>query len=148
MKKEMIRTVLTATLIGAAIAASVVAQSRPLVRAKIPFSFTVGNKTMPVGNYQIERSGNSGHLVLLRSEHGGAAFTLATGKQGRVEADKTKLVFRRYGDQYFLSQMWTKGDINGVSFPVTSAEKKLSNSNLARNLAINQEMETVTVDVD
>ncbi len=150
MQKKMIRTVLTGTLLVAAIAASALAQDRPLVRAKIPFKFAVGSKTMPSGNYTVTRPSSSSQLVLIRADNGSAAsYTLTRGKEGRSESGQTKLVFRRYGDQHFLAQMWTKGERAGIAFPVSSAEKRLSNGNLARNLAINQtEPETVTVVVD
>ncbi|MEP7271504.1 MAG: hypothetical protein ABI882_08355 [Acidobacteriota bacterium] len=143
----MTRTVLTVTLLVAAVATAGLAQSRTTMRAKIPFKFSVGSQLLPSGNYTVARPGGS--LVLIRADNGkGAAFTQSIGKQGRVESNQSKLVFRRYGDQYFLAQMWTKGEVSGLTFPVSSAEKKLSNSNLARNLAVNQEAETITVALD
>lgn len=40
-------------------------------------------------------------------------------------ANKTKLVFNRYGNQYFLSQIWVKGATLGRQLPKTSREKEV-----------------------
>jgi hypothetical protein len=135
MKKMMIRTLVTVTLVVSSVSILAVAQNRPLVRAKIPFGFTVANKQLPAGNYTISRTANSNQIVLIRSEKGGdAVYSLSNSRQASSVSGETKLVFRRYGDQYFLSQMWTKGDISGTTFPVSRAERKMlkSGGNLAK----------------
>jgi hypothetical protein len=46
--------------------------------------------------------------LLVRSEDGRAgALVLTNGMQVRQDQDQTKLVFHRYGAQYFLAQVWT-----------------------------------------
>jgi hypothetical protein len=44
--------------------------------------------------------------------------------------DKTKLIFHKYGDQYFLTQIWTPGNITGRQLLMTRLEREL-----AKNLA-------------
>jgi hypothetical protein len=58
---------------------------------------------------------------------------------------KTKLVFNRYGDQYFLSQIWEEGNLMATQLTKTSAERKAAKdarSNIARS---NGEPETVVI---
>jgi hypothetical protein len=40
-------------------------------------------------------------------------------------ADKTKLVFNQYGNQYFLSQIWVNGETRGRQLPKSSREKEV-----------------------
>ena len=46
--------------------------------------------------------------------------------QSLKPADKTKLVFNRYGNHYFLSEIWVNGATRGRQLPKTSREKELA----------------------
>ncbi len=135
MKNMMIRTLVTVSLVVASASILAIAQSRPLVRAKIPFGFTVANKQLPAGNYTISRTASSNQIVLIRADKGNdAVYSLSNNRHASKASGDTKLVFRRYGDQYFLAQMWTKGEIAGTTFPVSRAERKMlkGGGNLAK----------------
>jgi hypothetical protein len=47
------------------------------------------------------------------------------GVEARREQDQTKLVFHRYGDQYFLSQVWTAGESDVRELWKSRAEREL-----------------------
>src|SRR4030095_8731159 len=80
------------------------------VKANIPFDFTVANKTLPAGAYTVVPM-TTPNVLLIRHEDGRAAAIVITNPMpARQEQGQTKLVFRRYGDQYFLAQVWTEGD--------------------------------------
>jgi hypothetical protein len=40
----------------------------------------------------------------------------------------TKLVFHRYGDRYFLYQIWVAGEDRGRELPTTRVEKELASN--------------------
>jgi hypothetical protein len=40
-------------------------------------------------------------------------------------ADKGKLVFRRYADQYFLAEVWSAGDISGRQLMKSKQERAI-----------------------
>jgi hypothetical protein len=42
--------------------------------------------------------------------------------------ETTKLVFHRYGDQYFLAQIWTAGNDRGRELPRTEREREVAMS--------------------
>jgi hypothetical protein len=47
----------------------------------------------------------------------------------KIEApSQTKLVFRRYGDRYFLYQIWVEGNNRGRELPMTPLEKELASN--------------------
>jgi hypothetical protein len=123
---------LAVTLAGAAVYAN---PAGP-VRANIPFDFSVGNKTLPAGVYTFAPT-TTPALLLIRREDGRTGALIQTqGVQARREQAQTKLVFRRYGDHYFLAQLWTAGDSNGLELWKSRTERDLikSRSNyLAKN---------------
>ena len=43
-----------------------------------------------------------------------------------ADSKKTKLVFHRYGDQYFLAQIWTEGNNRGSELPKTEREPEVA----------------------
>jgi hypothetical protein len=138
------------SLLVAVAAVSVMAQVRARVTAQIPFAFSVANQTMPAGEYSIQSQAAANQSVLIRSNDSKAAvFALTQGKQGKRDSDKTKLVFRRYGNQYFLAQIWTKGDVMGTELPTSKSErqamKSLSDGRLAK---ADTQPEVITVVVD
>ena len=113
-------------LAGSAIAQTV------RVRANVPFNFTVGNKTLPAGMYSIRTIGDRGMTTLLVQAQDGhsSIMTNSNAAENLKPADKSKLVFNRYRDQYFLSEIWVAGVSRGHRLPKTSREKEL-----ARDLA-------------
>lgn len=150
MKTKTFRTIAMLGVFVAFGATSVLAQSSPRVTANIPFSFSVANHTMPAGKYSVERPGASRDLLLIRSrENNAVTFVMTQGATAKTYSDKTKLVFHRYGNEYFLAKMWTKGESSGTAFPLTRAERQIIKRLPGRNLAkqdIEPEMITIVVD--
>lgn len=109
------------------VAGSASAQSMR-VRANVPFNFTVGSKGLPVGTYDIQGISSSGsNTLLVRAQDGSASMIVSSNAAETVNgANKTKLVFNRYRDQYFLSEIWVEGATRGHQLPKTSREKELA----------------------
>ncbi len=79
-------------------------------RVNIPFDFTVGDTHLPAGVYMASPYAASGAIILIRSLDGKStvlANTVGVNAKGEVTP---KMVFRRYGNRYFLSQLWMEGD--------------------------------------
>jgi hypothetical protein len=53
-------------------------------------------------------------------------MTMSHGVISTAPSDRTKLVFRKYGDQYFLAQVWTAGESDGRELPRPRLEQKLA----------------------
>ena len=93
-------------------AVSVCAQSERSGVLNIKFNFIVGGKTLPAGEYTVEPNKTDSHNVwLVQSREGNASalFTTIPVSANQIQ-EETKLVFHKYGDQYFLSQIWTGGN--------------------------------------
>jgi hypothetical protein len=88
--------------------------------ATIPFGFTAGVTTMSAGTYSVERlSGSS--MFLVRGERG-SVFLRDQGWTRAEPGKGTRLVFHRFGDRYFLRQVWFEGT-KGYALPETREER-------------------------
>jgi len=112
----------------AALAASAKAQTGTGVRANIPFDFTVAGKRFAAGHYSITRANQtSGDLVLevnSLAEHS-RAFPITSPLYTRTARDQSVLIFHRYGDEYFLAQVWAAGSTIGRAFTKSRREREL-----------------------
>ncbi|HET6977018.1 MAG TPA: hypothetical protein VFI24_11885 [Pyrinomonadaceae bacterium] len=132
MKKVIAKGFVTAALlVTAIIVAGVSAQAQTLqyrLTANIPFDFTVTGKKLPAGTYWVKRAQEtSGDAVLQITTPDGHStvnrfsipiFTFNPKSEG-------ELVFHRYGDEYFLAEVWPAGGGTGRSFPKTRNEREL-----------------------
>jgi hypothetical protein len=120
--------------LGAALVAAVlVVLSVPVnaaeVRCNVPFSFQVGDATLPPGVYTVSTEQST--LFIRGANRGAFAIT------NRVEPKTytpAKLVFNRYGDEYILKQAWTGGS-SGRVLPQSRREKQLTETKRAAEAA-------------
>ena len=91
-------------LLAALVAQGVEARTASRLVVQIPFDFQVAGKTLPAGQYVIERSTLfSSEGLKLRSldkKHG--AFVLTSTVQSSLRQTDSRLVFNRYKERYFL----------------------------------------------
>ncbi|GAC1357189.1 MAG: hypothetical protein NVSMB3_03770 [Acidobacteriaceae bacterium] len=119
-----------------------VAQSPTLhLVARVPFAFRSGSTVMPAGEYHITRL--SDHILLLRGASQARSQIMAVSSAFSLkQPDHGKLVFHRYGNQYFLYQVWSGARADGFELPKSHSEKEMlraqnkpapSNSEIALN---------------
>jgi len=109
------------------VAGSAFAQNT-ILRANVPFSFKVNKETLPAGQYEVRTISSGGSHVLLinnRAAKTGEVFPTHAVIASHAQADKAKLVFKRYGDQYFLSQIWLDDSVTGRELPQNAREREL-----------------------
>jgi hypothetical protein len=93
------------------------AQTTHFLSVHIPFAFVAVDKSLPAGDYTVNVSADG--TVLIRSKdnlHALLALTQAIHSVG-VKMD-AKLVFYRFGEPYFLSEIWHGGTEGGERIPV------------------------------
>src|SRR6266576_260382 len=122
MKKRLF--VIAALLMFASIPATQVARADEPMLVNIPFAFVAGNATLPAGEYRVEKlNGNSAVLLIHCWDANAAALVITHAAQAKEPQSESKLVFNRYGNRYFLSQVWTAGSIRGRQLQVSPREK-------------------------
>jgi len=113
------------------------------IRVSIPFDFTVEKKILPAGNYEVRRINDEpmGLLIQNVNHRGDEAMFQTEPLDVRRIPNHSLLIFHRYGDSYFLSEVVTAGQETGEELRPTREERTLR-SEMAKN---NIEPETVTV---
>jgi len=138
MKKQGLRTFTMLSLVLMLTAISVAAQSARSKITNIPFDFIVGQKTLPAGEYTVEPNRRDfDNVWLIQSREGNASVLIATMTvRANQSQEETKLVFRKYGDQYFLSQIWTPGGNTGRELVMTRSERELAKNGIEREKVV------------
>ena len=104
MKKKMI-TLLAVAMFAMTLAfASVHAQSAGNLSVTIPFEFASAGKTLPAGDYYVRRTLNGARVIVrIESKDGSISiYTQTHVVQSRQIQDESKLVFNKYGQQFYL----------------------------------------------
>lgn len=120
------------------------AQKNSELVVNIPFNFTACKEQMPAGKYKVLpiTSANPRLLLVHGEDNRSAEIICAQDVQSSKPASGGKLIFNRYGGQYFLSQLWFAGDLTGLQ--VTKGDREEA---LLRELAPGKKSEKVTVKV-
>ncbi len=121
MRKKMLLSM--ATLSAMALMAVAPAFAQDTVDAKIPFAFNVGSKSLPAGDYQVRRLGNSIMAVQNADTHE-AAVALSMAASPKPISSEAVLEFHQYGDRYFLSEVRTQD--NGRTLTPSKLERQVA----------------------
>lgn len=91
-----------------------------MVKANIPFDFTVSDKVLPAGAYTI--SSLSPYAIQVRNANGHVA-ELSIVRDDDKRSTTPVLVFQRYGNQYFLHEILATNALN-VAVPRSKREQR------------------------
>jgi hypothetical protein len=120
------------TIASLATCAGAIAQ-QPVLKANIPFGFTVGETWMPAGEYTI--SSPLQHVILVRSTDFANIATVISLQSYEESSSGSKLVFDKYGDQYFLRRVLCPSTSSlNLDVPQGKAEKRARSRSLEAKL--------------
>ena len=108
MKATILRLSIMIVLGALALAFAAAAQAQTALNYKtfaVPFSFKVGDKVLPAGEYRITAENQVIRVQKTDGKENVVTLTQRTRGTNHNLSD-AKLTFRRYGDQYYLSQVW------------------------------------------
>jgi hypothetical protein len=126
------------------VAGASVAQAQIIghLKSNIPFSFYVQNRLMPAGAYTIAELNPGSGLMEIRSDGGKpAAMFLTVEKQEKDAGTPSELIFHKYGDKVFLSEIVEQGEIDGAQLVKSKVEKKLEKAAQDKEVAITLPLE-------
>ena len=99
--------------------------------ANVPFAFEMGSKHLAPGTYTISTLATG--VVEVRSTSDVAIILTCQGESSKP-TKTAKIVFDRYGDRYFLRQLWFNAEENSyLESPESKSEKQAKSSELASN---------------
>ena len=135
MKKAFFRT--AGLLALALLAAAQMARAQESLLVNIPFAFTAGKMMLPPGEYRVQNTGEASPALLIqRTDQSAATFVTSNAMTANRPQAQSKLIFHRYGNRYFLSQIWVEGHSRGRDLLPSAREKE--QALLARNEAPDQ----------
>jgi hypothetical protein len=144
MKRQILRSLsiplVTLVVVFATSVLSANAQTSQRVNAQVPFDFIVGDKTLCAGKYSISSAMQGGSALLVQNvEAKIGAIRLTDQVQTRSNKTNPRLVFHRYGQTYFLAEVWQGGD-TGRALHASKTERALRRE---RSLIAQTSYETV-----
>jgi hypothetical protein len=105
------------------------------LRFEVPFDFTAGTEHLKAGTYEVTLANQS--TPIIRSvEKKSAIFVMAPATASGKYTDTGKLVFNRYGDSYFLSQIWGAGRDRGHVLNKSGLEKEIASRMASQTVAM------------
>jgi hypothetical protein len=132
MNKALFRITMTGMLALALFAASQPARAQERLVADIPFAFSAGTMTLPSGEYRVQKLTDDPATLLIQRTEGSGMAVITFAAASNAPQAQSKLVFHRYGDRYFPSQIWVAGNTRGRQLQKSPQEKE-EQSLLARN---------------
>ena len=81
------------------------------LEATVPFDFHAGKRVLPAGEYTFDVD-NAG-LIWISDQRGRRSIVGSFNVGGGPSPNESKIVFQRYGDNYFLSELWSEASATG-----------------------------------
>jgi len=101
-----------------------------MLKAQIPFQFTLRGKSFPAGEYTLRQTdvgGDSAYVLELVNDHGRTAPEVFETIAATAETipQYSTIQFEKVGNKYFFSKVFVAGDDEGNEVPMTNKEKRL-----------------------
>jgi hypothetical protein len=125
------------TAMTVALLISVPLSAQTIAKVDVPFDFTVGHTQMSAGTYEISSPGH-GAIVIRDTKAAASVMSIVNTEPSRNNDSGTKLLFNRYGDKYFLSQV-SRGFSGGVmQLPTSKLEKevRIASSSVSQRVVV------------
>ncbi len=115
MKKQIVKGIAMVMLVvGIAVTTAAVsnAQSAKKVVTDVPFDFIVGDKTLSSGEYTVRATTAPENGLIILDADGKSTGMRLTFPISPKNKRGARLVFHKYGQRYFLAEVWTgAGDV-------------------------------------
>ena len=121
MKKQLF------VLLGMVLLVGVSAYAQTLnLKADVPFNFIISGATLPAGEYTIQGLGDGSAIAVRGPNPKANTIVLSQRCTSNNAAKQSKLVFHRYGDRYFLAQLWVAGSDSGRQLAKSPREMEMA----------------------
>ena len=121
-KAAALATIALGFVVGALAPATHALAQGTKVMVTIPFDFQNGSKHLKAGTYTVGM--DSEHVMHLQSGNV-ASLTLSRVEINRTPSARGKLVFRQYGKQYFLREVWHADQTEHQVLLTSKAEQRV-----------------------
>lgn len=119
---RIVASLSVALLLSSVSAPSIAAQSlRSSIAVNIPFAFENGSHHLPAGRYTISLAADN--ILFVRGNTDGTNFMFQDDHNIRA-SEKSKLIFHKLGEHYFLREVWLAGRLTHSVCNKTTIEKQ------------------------
>ena len=94
-------------------------ESQRLMKVNIPFAFSAENHSLPEGEYLVLTVTPERSIRIVSADGKHTAIVNTLPNYAKSPSESSRLVFHRYGNEYFLAQVWTAGQ-NVARNPLSS----------------------------
>jgi hypothetical protein len=106
---KSLRTLITTCLLFTSVSLFAQIENRPLMTVNIPFNFSVDGHALPAGEYTVLAVTPVKNIALVSTDRKHSLIVSDLPNYASNPSVSSRLVFNRYGNQYFLAQVWTAG---------------------------------------
>ena len=99
----------------------------------VPFAFMVGDVRLPAGDYTVRAATMGEDVLEIVSADGQYAALASTIPATADRGDKTQVVFRKFGHDYFLSRIAHEGDEREIILTPHIMEREIGRAARANN---------------
>jgi hypothetical protein len=98
------------------------------LKVTVPFEFTAGNVQLPAGAYEVTALGPWGGKTLSVHNVNSNASSVVVSNSCSSEkpAADSRLVFHRYGQRYFLAEVWNQNSLTGSQIKINPRQIELA----------------------
>ena len=116
------KTLWMVVAIAALMSVGAIAGDTIAIRANVPFDFMVGNQRVPAGEYTFAQNGSWSSIQISSWDTRTTLRVLRFPAGNNTTSSPCALVFNKYGDRYFLKQVWAGTGVMGVQLPTSRTE--------------------------
>ena len=103
----------------------------------VPFGFIAGDRSLPAGDYSVQVNPERGSVVL-HQEGQSPLLLLTNQRESTYTPPRGKLVFKRYGANFFLSEVWNQDNATGQALTPSAAEKEMAHKKQPEQILVVQ----------
>jgi hypothetical protein len=130
MEPMIRKALLVAGLVGLIVTASGSAQITNQVAFSTSFPFSAGNATLPAGKYTIRPVEGEENLMEVSGVNTPTSVLLEVETATNPEPPKkSEVVFKKYGNNYVLSEIWEAGTPTGAAAVKSRVEQRHEKKN-------------------
>ena len=124
--KNRALSILAVLAVAALLATPMAFAQSEYLKANIPFDFVVADRDLPAGTYRVRCRAES-NSVILRGVDVKVALIATTNSTSAAKLPREgKLIFTRYGNSYFLAEIWTPWNRTGNALIKSKAEREVA----------------------
>lgn len=123
------------------------ARTNQSMSVHVPFEFVLQDRVLSAGDYTVQQLTDNGVAIRISSADNSEAEAVLTNnaEAGKQESDAPRLIFRRYGDQYFLAAIWLNAD-SGRDLSKSHRERSLQKELAASGHALEPEVVAIVAE--